>query len=328
MPADAWTDIARMTCSFTAIAAVAVPVGWVCRRRTRADRSPVSRPRWAPRSGLALILGLYFAVVIVPVLVAFLLGYARFAEWLYGAGEESRQVVEQLWVGVIAAPVQIALLHTIPRPRLGSIRAELARAISAGVGWWFVLTPLVLVTHAGVNWAAQSLGAEVTEHPLTRVVAERSALDRLLFALRAGVVAPLTEELAFRGLLIGWLMAGKLRPLELRVWVVLVLAAGFALLGGGSRWLETTTFAALLVAGWAVLRTRISKRRTVGSVYASAALFAAIHSSVWPTPIPLFALGLGLGWVAVRTNGILAPVLVHGLFNAVSVLFVLSGGAK
>jgi membrane protease YdiL (CAAX protease family) len=313
---------------FAGIAATAAPVGWLCRRYTPAARIHVSRPSWTPRSGLALLIGLYFAVAVVPVLVTFILGNVRFAEWLYGPGEESRQVVEQIWVGVISAPVQILLLHAVRRPSIRGQWGQPASGIVAAVGWWLVLTPLVLVIHAGVNWAAQSLGAEVAEHPLTRVVAERSTLDRLLFALRAGVVAPLTEEIVFRGLLLGWLMAGKLRPVELRLWVVLVLAVGFAILGGGGRWLETTTFAALLVGGWAVLQMRMPKRRTLGSVYASALLFAAIHSSVWPTPIPLFALGLGLGWVAVRTQGLLAPFLVHGLFNCVSVLFVLSGGAK
>ena len=39
----------------------------------------------------------------------------------------------------------------------------------------------------------------------------------------------------------------------------------------------------------------------------------------------LFVLGLGLGWLAVWTRGLLVPVLVHGLFNGVSVLFVLRG---
>ena len=33
-----------------------------------------------------------------------------------------------------------------------------------------------------------------------------------------------------------------------------------------------------------------------------------------------------LGWLAVRTNGVLVPVVVHGLFNAVSVVYVLRGG--
>ena len=51
--------------------------------------------------------------------------------------------------------------------------------------------------------------------------------------------------------------------------------------------------------------TRAAWRRHIRGVYVSAAFFALVHSAVWPTPIPLFFLGLGLGWLAVRTRGIL-----------------------
>jgi membrane protease YdiL (CAAX protease family) len=47
--------------------------------------------------------------------------------------------------------------------------------------------------------------------------------------------------------------------------------------------------------------------------------------TTWPNPVPLFVLGLGLGWLAVRTNGVLVPILVHALFNAVSAVFLLPG---
>ena len=69
------------------------------------------------------------------------------------------------------------------------------------------------------------------------------------------------------------------------------------------------------------------KWRNAGAVYASAALFAAVHASVWPTPIPLLGLGLGLGYLALSTRSVLVPVIVHGLFNAVSAVFVLRGPA-
>ncbi|MBX9580524.1 MAG: CPBP family intramembrane metalloprotease, partial [Gemmataceae bacterium] len=102
---------------------------------------------------------------------------------------------------------------------------------------------------------------------------------------------------------------------------------GVAALTGG-RSVGPAAFALVLPAGWAALRQVVRrKRRTVGAVYASAALFAEVHSAVWPSPIPLFVLGLGLGWLAVRTRGVLAPAVVHGLFNLVSVLYVLRGGA-
>ncbi len=54
------------------------------------------------------------------------------------------------------------------------------------------------------------------------------------------------------------------------------------------------------------------------AIWGSAMLFALGHVEKWPTPIPLFVLGLGLGWLAYRTQSLLAPIVVHGLFNAVA----------
>jgi membrane protease YdiL (CAAX protease family) len=85
-------------------------------------------------------------------------------------------------------------------------------------------------------------------------------------------------------------------------------------------------FAAVLVIGLAVVwRLVHTGARRTRAVYATAALFALMHPT-WPNPVPLFALGLGLGWLALRTSGVLVPILVHSLFNAVSVVYSLRGG--
>jgi membrane protease YdiL (CAAX protease family) len=61
------------------------------------------------------------------------------------------------------------------------------------------------------------------------------------------------------------------------------------------------------------------------AVFATALLFGATHSFAWPTPIALFVLGLGLGYLAVRTRSLVAPVVVHCLFNAVSFVILIEG---
>ena len=52
------------------------------------------------------------------------------------------------------------------------------------------------------------------------------------------------------------------------------------------------------------------------AIFATALLFACVHD--WPTPVPLFLLGLLLGWLAYRTQGLVAPITLHVLFNATS----------
>jgi membrane protease YdiL (CAAX protease family) len=54
--------------------------------------------------------------------------------------------------------------------------------------------------------------------------------------------------------------------------------------------------------------------------YGNGLLFAALHSSVWPSPIPLFLLGFGLAWLAHRTQSLVGPLVAHALFNAVACL--------
>jgi membrane protease YdiL (CAAX protease family) len=61
------------------------------------------------------------------------------------------------------------------------------------------------------------------------------------------------------------------------------------------------------------------------AVFATALLFGATHSFAWPTPIALFVLGLGLGYLAVRTRTLVPPVVVHCLFNAVSFVILIMG---
>lgn len=54
------------------------------------------------------------------------------------------------------------------------------------------------------------------------------------------------------------------------------------------------------------------------SVYGSAMLFAMLHVDAWPAPIALFVMGLGLGFLARRTQSLLGPIVFHAAFNLVA----------
>jgi membrane protease YdiL (CAAX protease family) len=73
-------------------------------------------------------------------------------------------------------------------------------------------------------------------------------------------------------------------------------------------------------------RLRIRSAQHARAVWAGSALFAAFHAQVWPSPVPLFVLALGLGYLYLRTRTLIGPVVVHGLFNAVSAVYLLLGG--
>ncbi len=51
-------------------------------------------------------------------------------------------------------------------------------------------------------------------------------------------------------------------------------------------------------------------------------LFAALHYTVWPTPVPIFFLSLALGLLYQRTGSLVAPMALHMTFNAVSTILM------
>jgi membrane protease YdiL (CAAX protease family) len=153
--------------------------------------------------------------------------------------------------------------------------------------------------------------------------------EQVLFGLIVCYFTPLAEEVLFRGLFIGWTGGRWYRP-----WALLALAvipAAAASVGPDGK-ASPLLFVATMAIGLSVIQ-RIGlfrpafPSRTVVSIYATAALFAAAHSRVWPSPVPLFVLGIALGYLATRTNRIAACVVLHGLFNAVSFVYVLRGGS-
>jgi membrane protease YdiL (CAAX protease family) len=56
--------------------------------------------------------------------------------------------------------------------------------------------------------------------------------------------------------------------------------------------------------------------------YGVSFLFALFHLNA-PTFLPLFALALALTWLCEKTDGLLAPVIAHSLFNAVNLVALL-----
>lgn len=53
------------------------------------------------------------------------------------------------------------------------------------------------------------------------------------------------------------------------------------------------------------------------AIFGSAVMFAVVHPA-WPAPVPLFLLGLLLGWLYHRTQSLVGPIALHALFNLVS----------
>jgi membrane protease YdiL (CAAX protease family) len=342
VPGEFWDEARQMATAGAIVAAIALPAGvasWMFVRARTQPMLPACRPWRVPWTGFELFGAFVLVGVIVPTLVA-------------QAG------VKPIVAGLAALPLQLALLVIAARslyPRWNPFRdpqptepddwayspppkhagANVPGFVAIAVVAWAVLTPLVLLFHVGVVQLFTALNWVTDEHPLTQFRGE-TPFDQVLFMLQACLAAPLMEEILFRGLLLPWVIGGRERaagtpspPLLVRSfarpWLVMAIAV---LVAANTRKPGPILFAALLAFGLVIVWVTVRRgKRQIRAIYASSALFAAVHSGVWPSPIPLFLLALGVGYLAVRTRGVLVPFLVHGLFNAVSAVYVLRSGA-
>jgi membrane protease YdiL (CAAX protease family) len=259
---------------------------------------------------------------------------------LHGGRQPGRELVT-LWSAAVALPLAVGTILFAMRRLSGTRPFQLGLTthrwredLTLGYLVWLGLTPAVLFIHfLALRWL------EKVPHPFERLAEQPlSPVEWLLIVFLGVVQAPVLEELFFRGVLQPWL--------GWRPWGGHVAFAGAAVVsfpwGKLDQWpadpqqellaLAPVLFVLAMLPGY-LLFLRLMRRSAIqtGSetraVYATALLFAAFHAGAWPSPIALFALGLGLGWLARRTQSLTGPFFVHALFNAVaSTVLVISKG--
>jgi membrane protease YdiL (CAAX protease family) len=276
---------------------------------------------------------LFFPVVAMQLLLA-----AGFGPHLTGAPTaEQMEPLQRLGLAAVglAFPLQIASI-TFFLPRLARIRLEqigltrhrLGRNCLWGVIGWLILTPACMALYFAVTALYGSRDASrVHEHPLVELAHQGlTPMELILFIAAVTVTAPAMEEMLFRGALQTWLenrpsgapfvMLLALLvsvPMQKDVWIAARAQGVGALLlhCAPILFVVALTLIYLVVYG-------LSRTPAWPALFAASTLFAAVHSFAWPSPIPLFVLALGLGWLAQRTRSLAGSMVLHGLFNAVN----------
>jgi membrane protease YdiL (CAAX protease family) len=191
------------------------------------------------------------------------------------------------------------------------------------------------------------------------------AWEWILFGFQTLLMAPLLEEILFRGILQGWLrratlfghlvlMTVTVSSASLAVYYhdeeaqadvmdpsPLIFAVVLAAVYGAWMFRLVRTFALqdAEVQSWQpqspdgeegpdddaqpwgndpVRMRRWVEANAALAVYGSAMLFAVGHSLAWPAPVPLFVMGLILGWLSQRSQSLLGTITFHALFNLVA----------
>jgi membrane protease YdiL (CAAX protease family) len=272
---------------------------------------------------------------------------------------EQRQAthLRALWGQTLAAPLIVILLlygfhygFKASPEHMGLSRKRLGANVALGYVGWLVIAPLSFLAFAV---AIILLTPNPDKHPLMDLGVHAGQLELAIFALQAAILWPIVEELVFRGILLAWLVqepksTGDLILQPQHRSHVCVAAATLLTLQAqplmdaikDNRWndllpnLGPFLFIVALLplylflpfSKWFQRQTRFASPQTNQALFATAILFAAVHSSVWPTPIPLFVLGFGLGWLALRTRSIVPSIVVHALFNGIAVIYQRLGG--
>jgi membrane protease YdiL (CAAX protease family) len=305
------------------------------------DRSP-TLVRWTA-----------FDILLVVFLTSLWLGLAvqvlratGFYEWFYGPdlvgrdGEAEASRLAQfrlnLWALALASPFQLATALLVPgalsgaRPRdLGLTTRRLGTNLLAGA---LAAPPLTLAAYLLQELVVRLqrhfvAGGDPQKHPFEQLAQQglRPAEWALLVFGAVGAAAVL-EEVLFRGLLQPWFAA--------RRWGGHVALAGALALavvkchqpildafpsGRAAVLQEAVPVLALGAVVPVYLLVWGRSRTPLGpALFGTAVLFGWAHAGVWPSPVPLTLLGLGLGYLAYRTRSLVGPVLVHALFNGVA----------
>ena len=287
---DAWPADARVTRFLIAglvvvLAAVWFRLVWAAQRQGlfRSEERPPQTWNWrAVLESVAAYVGISILVGVVY--------HLRQGRPAGGTVPEMPPADQMMLMAIINALTMVLVPWIIERTSglnladLGlADRRTLERDARSGLLLCLVLLPVVYAVFQGAQliWVAH-------EHAAQRALHDQWSADvAFRVVLSAVILAPIAEELLFRGVLLGWLdtlMGGGSRS---------------GLAGGISSWLPNVVVSVL---------------------------FAAIHWTDWPAPLALFVLSLGLGWLTQRTGRLGGSIAAHMLFNGVSATALILAG--
>ena len=165
----------------------------------------------------------------------------------------------------------------------------------------------------------------VSAHPVQKMLeSEFDPRAADLAILTAVILAPVVEELLFRGLLQGWLTRILLRsPRRVTVNASALPDSEVDPTADAPATSPPADAPANDPAPPLVAADDVSNVISWPALILTSLLFAAVHGPQWPAPIALFVFSMILGVVYQRTGSLLSVMAMHALFNGCSTFFLL-----
>lgn len=245
-------------------------------------------PRIETPANVANLLILFFVVAGVWIGIPSLYGSMR------GGDLSTTELVGLGAAANLAGIVVFAIGNTaMRRGGMGGLRLA-GGGFLKGIGWGFLglflIEPLIFWSGVLTEWIYLKYGIEhPNAHEMLNILgSSHSPAMQILIVVTAVILAPIFEELLFRGLLQTLFSQGR------------------------------TAHPMLEAAGQTTLSSQPRAGRAWLAILLSALLFAAVHEP-WTMP-PIFVLALCLGYAYERTGNLWTCITMHAMFNLVSVL--------
>ena len=208
------------------------------------------------------------------------------------------------------------LVRAIVGQRLGFDLRSFPRGLAGGVVGIVFALPIVYCSMVLAELVYQQIGyRHPSEHDLLRAMGETpDAVVKYLAIVAAVVVAPLWEELLFRGHIQTLIRAAMVRVREAAVRTQASVPT--------PRPGESLDY--LATAPELVAPPRPHAPEALAATMLTALLFAGVHQPwTWP---PIFVLSVCLGIAYERTGNLWVPVVMHASFNALMTTYFLLRG--
>ena len=273
--------------------------------------------------GLVLLVSLVVYVAAAAVIIS--LGSSTPADDGPAGGIGTRALVINGIVTVIGVLALLASLIAAQRalgaPALGLAPGRMGRGVLLGLAWLLVIMPTMFMANLLMVLVRQGLGfTDTPMHSLLEAMQGSESPLFLVLALTTAVtLAPLSEELVFRGLIQTLLVFTTARLILARP-VDEPLAAE-VVANPLAEPLKPLSYASVPTAEQQA--PSVPALATWTGIVLASIPFALLHEP-WSIPL-IFLLAVLMGWAYERTQNLWTPITIHFGFNLFNSLMLLAG---
>jgi len=218
------------------------------------------------------------------------------------------------WQVIITGGEQVPWIGLLPN------WSDLRNGILLGVA----CVPLLYLTQGFLQYIAVEVFEQSrVEHPLIELVRKNKDVDSALFtelfawiAVSVTLIAPVLEELLYRGLLQGWLRA-KYQTLTDKI-----LSTPHPTVASPTADTQNPYQAPQVQAFTTAAELQRQRLTTWAPIFISSMVFSLAHLGHGPAPITLFFFSLALGYVYEKTGRLAPSIIAHLMLNLTTTIML------